>query len=136
MHPAIRMLLFAVLPALLAGCGGPDRTLFTGTVHPPTDQVAKAFVAGPRRAEPRRVDQPPQLLSGHSPNKGATPEFLAHAIRRAASGCRHGVASQVLLHAAALRSNALRSSRFTFLRSPCPSTSSSAAASSSLLTAV
>ena len=44
MHPAIRMLLFAVLPALLAGCGGPDRTLFTGTVHPPTDQVAKAFV--------------------------------------------------------------------------------------------
>lgn len=44
MHPAIRMLLLAVLPVFLAGCGGADRTVYTGRVHPPTDQVAKVFL--------------------------------------------------------------------------------------------
>ena len=50
MHPAIRMLLPAVLTVLLAGCGGPDRTVYSGTVHPPTTQVAKAF-------QPAQVDR-------------------------------------------------------------------------------
>ena len=50
MHAATRMLLLAALAALLAGCGGPDRTVYTGTVHPPTDRVAKVF-------QPAQVDR-------------------------------------------------------------------------------